>query len=299
MAEQYAAQLIFFNHAPFADDDGVDSQRLREAQKYAHRRGRYPTVCSGAEMMKQMLENGGWIVTAWGSMICRDYFQEKGLEFPVGLLYEDNLYTFQATLLAERVCYAPRVLYHYRIRKDSIMSRHPAWQSMKSYFTTILSVTKILDQVEESGKYQEIAEKVLVPLIWHLKKSYSEVQQEDAWKEAPFGERTLMKCWNRKTNERSIKKLKVSQAELRQTQKCLCAQNEEDAHKMIHHFQQQMRSQDLVAIDSSPSLWGTLLDGHVVCSPETALRSGYTFIVGREVPAWLAGQDVVSLEELG
>lgn len=297
MAEQYEAQLIFFNHIPFADD-GVDSQRLREARTYAHRWGGYSAICSGSEMMKQMLRNGGWIVTAWGSMIRHDYFLEKQLEFPVGLLYEDNLYTFQATFLADRVCYAPRALYHYRIRKDSIMSRHPAWKSMKSYFATILGVTNILNSAGESEEYREIAEAILRPLIWHLKKSYKEVRQEEAWREALFGERMLMECWNHGAGSQGVRKLQLSPSELQQTRKCLCAQNEEDAHRMVHRFKRQMLSQDVIAIYSAPSLYGTLLDGHVVCSPEAALHSGYMFVVGREVPAWLEGQDVVSLEEL-
>ena len=66
---------------------------------------------------------------------------------------------------------------------------------------------------------------------------------------------------------------------------------------MIRRLEHVISEHDVVSIGKEPSLYGTLLDGHVVCSPETVLQSGYVLVVGREVPAWLEGQDVVSVEE--
>lgn len=298
IADRYDAQLIFFNHEPFGDGD-VDQQRVREAKKYAFRWGGCSTVCTGAEMMLQMLRNGGWIVTAWGSMVQRNYFEKQQLQFPAGILYEDNFYTFHATLLADRVCYAPKILYHYRIRQGSIMTAHHTWQNVNSYFSTILEMVKILNRTEPSKEHQEIAERIFTPLIWHLRKSYAEFKKEGISEDVPQGARVLIECWEK--GERGHKTTRVnhvlSHVKQDAIQKCVCAKNKQEASILLHSIGHQMSASDVVAIESAPSLWGTMLDGHVVCSPETALNSGYTFVIGQEAPAWLAGQDVISVEE--
>lgn len=61
-------------------------------------------------------------VVAWNKISKRTFLAELGIEFPAGLIYEDNPFYFQTIFGAKRLAAVPERLVTYRInRKDSII----------------------------------------------------------------------------------------------------------------------------------------------------------------------------------
>lgn len=62
-----------------------------------------------------------WLV--WGKIYDISLFQENGIRYPEGKIHEDTAVTYRLLYLADRVAYVDRVLYFYRIRSASIMTK--------------------------------------------------------------------------------------------------------------------------------------------------------------------------------
>lgn len=68
--------------------------------------------------------------------IRRAYYLEQHLDFYEGILYEDNLYTLKALLLADRVMFVPEKLFHRRLRVGSTMTSLEGFKNFYGYFVT-------------------------------------------------------------------------------------------------------------------------------------------------------------------
>lgn len=62
-------------------------------------------------------------VCVWQRCYRREFLVDNSLRFREGILHEDNEFTPRACLKAARVKVIPDVLYHYRVRPNSIMTR--------------------------------------------------------------------------------------------------------------------------------------------------------------------------------
>ena len=83
-------------------------------------------------------------VAAWNKLYRRDLIVDNGLEFPVGLLYEDYSFYWRYAKIAKTAYFVPENKYHYLRREGSIMQ--------KTFGKTPKAVDhlRILDEVYES-----------------------------------------------------------------------------------------------------------------------------------------------------
>lgn len=63
------------------------------------------------------------VVVAWGKLYKMDLIKKFGIEFPQGLLYEDNAFFYMYVSHAKNAYYIPRPRYNYLQRESSIMGR--------------------------------------------------------------------------------------------------------------------------------------------------------------------------------
>jgi glycosyltransferase involved in cell wall biosynthesis len=77
---------------------------------------------SGEAMYVEMLREGDYRCMAWGQCLRRAFLQETGHRFVPGMVHEDELFTLNALLLAQKVRHLHQSLYVYRLRQGSIMS---------------------------------------------------------------------------------------------------------------------------------------------------------------------------------
>lgn len=65
---------------------------------------------------------GKWYVMAWNKLIRRDYFVENNLWFANGMLFEDELFSFQLACTAKRMACIPSETYIYKIRQSGTIT---------------------------------------------------------------------------------------------------------------------------------------------------------------------------------
>lgn len=194
--EACQAQMVFFDAAVFSHDDSFDRQELKARRDYQTRHNDYAEVYSGLDMLLQMYANDDYIVSAWGSMIARDYFEDYHLQFVFGLLHEDNIYTFKALQSAKRVCYLPMVLYHYRVHSGSLMDRTDVanFASAYAYFYTWQLMCKDFSSLEEELKGREdLAARLMQEPLCHARRIYHAlpVEEQKKYLDLALSERLL------------------------------------------------------------------------------------------------------------
>lgn len=158
LAEQDDLDGIFFDSQVI-----VESEDLRKyASSYiAIRQGDYPdAVIKGSELLEMFLKNKEWMVYIQRQFWKREYLIKNSIFFPEKRTeHEDELFSFEGILLAERTRYVHRDYFIHRYRRDSVMTRKPHPKDFHGYFTVYY---KMAEFVEKNGISTPAAEKCML-----------------------------------------------------------------------------------------------------------------------------------------
>lgn len=109
---------ILYIEANTIYEEGVDFKSLEYTRKCSFED---EEVVSGRYYFKNAFPEG-YFDSACMAVYRTNFLKDTHLRFPEGVLHEDNLFSFQAIMTAERVGYIHDKLYNRRIRAGSIMT---------------------------------------------------------------------------------------------------------------------------------------------------------------------------------
>lgn len=115
--ENQTADILFFNMM-MRDESDYAKKNPREKKKNLKEN----QIQSGLELLKEFYEKNNWKIEVWRQIYRRQFLTNEGLRFFEGILHEDNLFTFQSLIKAERVINVEKEFYVYRRREGSIMA---------------------------------------------------------------------------------------------------------------------------------------------------------------------------------
>ena len=133
--------------------DGLffDSQPLFESPELAVRHASYPAalegeapqgVCGGVELLNLLSSQNQWNCYIQRQFWDRQFLLEGQIRFPEGTEHEDELFSFCAVLLAQRLRYVRRPYFIRRFRPDSVMTRKAHPKDFHGYFTIFRAMTE-------------------------------------------------------------------------------------------------------------------------------------------------------------
>lgn len=128
--------ILFFDTYNFGDVN-ISETLVKEKNKMYTRNGDYPEIYTGEELLCKFLGNQDYLCAVWLQLISRDLLQRNKLSFCKGIIFEDELYTLQAMVLAKRAAYLPRILHNRRLRQNSIITSPVTYQHVYSRFVTV------------------------------------------------------------------------------------------------------------------------------------------------------------------
>ncbi len=131
VCENLRLDFVIFNADSFYDADVQTTVSLR----YNHTTGMEDRVYTGLEAFETQLKNKVYTPSPCLSFIRRSFFDASGVHYYPGIIHEDQLFTTQLYLAAERVGWIDASFFHRRLRADSIMTRPFAWKNMEGYLT--------------------------------------------------------------------------------------------------------------------------------------------------------------------
>lgn len=135
--------LLLFSPVAFADTEAMEA-KLESYKTLYHRNGTYPDVYTGRELLEMQIKNKDYAPGPWGYMIRSAFLRENGIRFYEGIYHEDELFTPQCLLLAERAACIPDALYHRRLREGSVMTKAKSFRHAYGIFTAADELMRFL-----------------------------------------------------------------------------------------------------------------------------------------------------------
>ena len=183
--------FVLFNAVPFTregTDADIEDFRYRYTRTFA-----YPDLYTGGMLLSKLFEHNEYQPMAWSYMTSRELILRHKLHFLEGILHEDNLYTFQCYLNAERAGYLPDVLYHRRVAGGSIMTSAVTFENVRGYFLSYLEMNINIHQKKELNEAEQEAAALAAKRALHnARVQYNKLTEEEKEKYKEFPPQTQM-----------------------------------------------------------------------------------------------------------
>lgn len=157
-SEEEDLDLLFFD----ADVFGADSSR-RFNYKRTHLL--VGDICSGRKTLERLFEIEGFHVSPCLNFIKNSYLKRTELLFHPGIIHEDELFTLELFLYAERVSFINQCYFKRRVRADSIMTSKFSRNNIIGYFTVISRIEEIKDKPSSDNETIELVDRRLGAVV--------------------------------------------------------------------------------------------------------------------------------------
>lgn len=150
-AEERNIDLLFFEARVFYEKADPLLKVLYPPYNYM-RKKRYSNVYSGEDLFCRFLKNADYFVSPCLFLASKDFLQRSRVQFPLGMLYEDNIFTTRLLLCAKRVaCYKDK-FYTRTISGISLMTKDAGILNIQGYLKCLSFVKAMISFYKESSK---------------------------------------------------------------------------------------------------------------------------------------------------
>ena len=139
-------------------DAGVSADQWDVYATYYQRSREYADPVTGARLLTEFRKNDDYRVSACLYFVRLDLIRGMGLDFSLGMMHEDNPFTFQVLLYAQRAAHTRVRLYGRRVRPGSMMTAGSIERSTSGYVRSYLLMLDALGRW--SGDDPEVSEHV-------------------------------------------------------------------------------------------------------------------------------------------
>lgn len=133
--------ILYFDADAFFESKELAKQHVNY-DKYYDRKRTYTSIYSGENLFTEMLQYGDYKSSPCLQLLKSEFLKKNNISFYEGILHEDNLFTFQAIMLANRVSHINRKLFHRRVRENSIMTKKETSKNVIGYFICFIEMVK-------------------------------------------------------------------------------------------------------------------------------------------------------------
>lgn len=142
ISEKEHLDLLVFAAEPFYESEELKRAHSDFDNSYL-RKGSYEQILNGKDLLAGLRSNGDYCVSVCLQFMRREYLIRNGIRFYEGIVHEDNLFTFEATIKAERARCINDIYYRRRVRSDSIMTQQKTEANLRGYFISCMEHIKI------------------------------------------------------------------------------------------------------------------------------------------------------------
>ena len=147
-AEENDLDVVYFNGENFYDPDLPERQK-RHRTGPMHLYTLEEGAISGPELCRRLIEADSYGCSVCCKLLRWDYVEREGLRFHEGFIYEDEPFTLEVMLKAQRAAYLHRSFYQRRLRRDSIMTSDPRFYNALSCLWAYLDIVRISSQLRD------------------------------------------------------------------------------------------------------------------------------------------------------
>lgn len=183
-AENEKLDIVYFDGTSFLDDD-LDESSSNQNLDYYKRKYWYSGVYKGEKMLLALVKNGEYRVSPCLQLIRNEYLKNMRISFEEGIIHEDNLFTYQTILGAERVGHIHEGLFKRRYRAASTMTQKTTFEHVYGYFKCFLKMGEYIEKINIDDPEKEAALFVQKDNLRNAREKYMKLEYEE--KEAAKG----------------------------------------------------------------------------------------------------------------
>lgn len=219
-AENDNLDVVYFEADSFYETEEIKKD-FPQFQTLYHRKKEYKEVYTGHDLYIQM-ENAGDIKMSVGLQFTkRQLLIENNIKFEEMRAFEDNLYTLQVMLKADKARCVKDRLYLRRVRSDSIMTGKVNKLRFEAYNRIVMELLEMLEKESQDSELQDALYKRVRGTFINVYKDYSKLSVKEKTEvfEPANSEITLlaeMSCFiniEEKERKQTAEKLKKTYAE--------------------------------------------------------------------------------------
>lgn len=225
-------------------------EEKRRYKTYYHRENHYQNVQAGYQLFTKWIKDGGFRPNGNLQMIRRDFLLQSDVRYIPGIVQEDNAFTAEIMLHAQRVCHVNKPLYIRRVRSGSIMTKPPAFSNAYGYFRCAMTMEKYFFKPTFSENSRCALQIFCQNLVQNMEKIYKNIPEEEKAKirMIPVEERGVMLylCWyseQASINQKEKNKINAECRAMRKEKAVLVKQNEKIQYQNSA-YQQQIKKQE-------------------------------------------------------
>lgn len=187
--------VLYFSGSSFYETEEL-SKKFKNFDMAYQRSGVYEGFSSGLELLQQLWKQKDFSVSPCIQIIRKEFLQKYDISFYEGIIHEDNLFTFQIIINAERAKCVNDIFFYRRVRESSIMTREITYKNLFGYF---ICFKKMIDYVYGSRIKPEeeyIVDAVLRSVKFHVRRNYNLIDKEERekfYRQLNIGERIFFK----------------------------------------------------------------------------------------------------------
>ena len=137
--------ILAYSTHPFYENRDLERQ-FPTFKTYYRRSGSYPEILTGPDYLSAVLPNCDFRPSVCLQAFSVSFLKQKSLLFLPGIIHEDNLFSFESLLLANKVRYIDKELHILRIRAGSIMTASAKAASLDGYFHCITEAINFMNR---------------------------------------------------------------------------------------------------------------------------------------------------------
>lgn len=145
LAEEHQLDLVSFDITNTYESDDL-RQRYPQYLTSYQRHQAYPGVMSGKTLFKAMSAHQEYFCAPPSYLFSRAFLTGAELKFYSGIIHEDELFTLQAFLRAERAAYLPEKLFCRLVREGSTMTQRTSIRNVNGYLTVGSEISRELSR---------------------------------------------------------------------------------------------------------------------------------------------------------
>lgn len=177
-AENDNLDIVLFSAAAFEDDESCAIQ-IAAYQKYYYRKHDYSGLYTGIELFAKMQMHKEYLMAPCLYIVKKSHLDKYGHRFISGSLHEDNAFTFEVLISAEKAGFINKEYYHRRLHANSIMTKQTSMANVEGLLMSYVHMIKFLERYRVPEAYNDNVMRQLAITLQSAQSCYNKLEVDD------------------------------------------------------------------------------------------------------------------------
>ena len=178
LSESDNLDVVYFSAATYYENSDLSKKRTDFQDRYI-RKGSYPSVLNGKELLVTLYQNRDYIVSTCLQFIRRQYLTDNDIHFYEGIIHEDNLFCFNVLMNAKRCRCLNEIYFYRRVRASSVMTKAETSKNLKGYYTCLIEQIRTASDLSYTDEEFLTVEKVFSGLMYHVRRIWGNLPSSE------------------------------------------------------------------------------------------------------------------------